>query len=52
MYKFVIKLNGKIYTNPTLVDGQPTIITPLPFIGHSKIREIGKISNLKNIYKK
>ncbi len=25
---------------------------PTPFIGHSKIREIGQISNLKNIYEK
>jgi len=42
----------KIYTNPTFIDGQPTIITPPPFIGHSKIREIGQINNLKNIYEK
>jgi hypothetical protein len=42
----------KKYTNPTLIDGQPRIITPPPFIGHSKISEIGQISNLKNIYEK
>jgi hypothetical protein len=42
----------KKYTNPTLIDGQPTIVTLPPFIGHSKMREIGKISNLKNIYEK